>query len=306
MLRTDSNTRGGDAREVSFDGGAWTFLAFLVLGAILVVADRYANYVWELGPAIPVVDVHVGSIVLSLALLGLAVGTLRLEGVSLARIGLAPTLLVPGATIIGGYFLFLNAAAITIAIASGNPETVGYQWTVPPAEAVFVFAFMFVVAGIVEEVVFRGYLQNRVVALWRGDPRVRVAVGLVVASALFSAYHVPRVLTDGAPNGMTSSGYLLLLFVNGLGFGLLYEFTQNLYVPITVHAAGNMPGTAGILFFHLGGWPSWAVALYVVFYLGLVILVVLAYRRWAFEAGALPVWTERETTDGEVPSPARG
>ena len=293
--RLERGTGDGSNGRLTFRRGGRWLLVVLVLGALLVIADRYANYVWELGPPIPVVGSHVGSVLLSLALLGLVVVALRLEGVSLARIGLAPGLLAPATVAIGGYFLALNAVGIGLAVVAGVPETVGYQWTVPPAEAAFVFLFMFVVAGIVEEVVFRGYLQNAVVALWRGDPRVRIAVGLVVASALFSAYHVPRVLTDGPPGAMSASGYLLVLFVNGLGFGVLYEFTHNLYVPVLVHAAGNMPGTAGILFFHLGGWPTWAAGLYAVAYLGFAALVVLAYRRWAFETGAMPVWTARRT-----------
>ncbi|RQG97822.1 CPBP family intramembrane glutamic endopeptidase [Natrarchaeobius chitinivorans] len=297
MVETTRGKRGSrvSRRRLTFHGETRLLLAFLVLGSVLVIADRYADYVWEFGPAIPVVDVHAGSVVLSLVLFGLAVATLRLEGVSLARIGLEPRLLVPATVLVGGYFLALNVAGIGIAIASGAPETLGYQWTVSPVGAVFTFAFMLVVAGLVEEVVFRGYLQNRLIALCPGDPRIRAIAGIVGASVLFSAYHVPRVLTDGPPGTMSGSGYLLLLFVNGIGFGLLYEFTQNLSVPIIVHAAGNMPGTAGILFFDVAGWPRWAMALYVVSYLGLIALAVLVYRRWAFETDAMPVWTERRT-----------
>lgn len=290
------NGNDSSRRQLLFHSGSNWLLVFLVLATLLVVGDRYANFVWELGPPIPVVDVHVGSVLFSLALLGLTVGFLRRENVSLTHIGLAPRLLLPAIVAIAGYFLLLNAVGIALAVVADVPETIGYQWTVAPVEAAFVFVFMFVVAGIVEETVFRGYLQNKFIALLPGSARIRIAVGIIVASVLFSAYHVPRVMVDGPPGAMNTSGYLLLLFVNGIGFGLLYEFTHNLYVPITVHAAGNMPGNAGILFFHLGGWPLWAVTLYVGSYLGLIVVVILVYRRWASTTGLLPVWTERDAS----------
>lgn len=291
-------------RPLTFRGGPAWLLAFLVAGSLVVIARRYANYVWELGPTIPIVGDHLGSAVLALVLLGLAVAVVRIEQVALADLGLAPALFLPGAVAIGAYYVALNAVTAGIALAAGVPSAVGYQWSVPPAEAVVVFVYMAVLAGLVEELVFRGYLQNRFVAMAPGDRRVRVAVGILIASALFAAYHVPRVLTGGLPAGMEASGYLGLLFVNGIGFGLLYEFTQNLYVPILVHAAGNMPGTAGIIFFDVGPLPAWATALYAAAYLGLIVAVVLAYRRWAIQAGLMPVWDGRHasTLNGQRPA----
>lgn len=291
MHETDSSTR-----QLRFAENRGWLLAFLIISSALVFGDRFANFIWELGPATPVVDVHLGSILFSFALLALTVGFLRLEDVSLSDIGLDPKLLLPALATIGGYFLLLNVIGFSLATVAGHPDTLGYQWSVPPLEAIFVFVFMFIVAGIVEELVFRGYLQNKLIAMIPGASWSRIAFGIAIASVLFSAYHIPRVMFDGPPGTMTAESYLLLLFVNGIGFGLLYEFTQNLYVPITVHAAGNMPGTAGILFFNMGGWPSWAVALYVGSYLALIVLVIIGYRRWASRNGAMPVWTERHST----------
>lgn len=282
-------------RQLTFRGGSRWLLAFLVLGSLLVIADRYANYVWGIGPPIPIVDTYVGSFLLSLALLGSTIGVLYKEKVPLFRIGLAPRLLVPATVATGGYFLALNVIGIGLALVSNTSRTIGYQWTVSPIAAGFVFVFMFIAAGIVEEVVFRGYLHNKLIAMCPGDQRIQIVVGIVIASGLFSAYHIPRVLTDGPPGAMNTSGYLLLLFVNGLGYSLAYEFTHNLYVPILVHAAGNMPGTAGIFFFHTDGWPMWATTLFSVSYIVVAVLVILAYRRWAFAVDMMPVWTERNS-----------
>ena len=54
-----------------------------------------------------------------------------------------------------------------------------------------------------------------------------------------------------------------------------------------------MPGTAGIRFFTTTGWAPGAFVGYQVVYIGLVIGMILGYRRWATRTGWMPVWTGR-------------
>jgi len=132
-----------------------------------------------------------------------------------------------------------------------------------------------------------------------GGTRFRIGVGVVLAGLLFSISHIPRVVVAGAPSGLGPVTYLGLLAINGIVFGVLYEWTHNLWVSILVHAAGNMPGTAGLLFFTTAGWPTWATAGYQIAYLGFTAGMVLAYRRWAFSGDRMPVWSIR-TAEGSM------
>ena len=61
-----------------------------------------------------------------------------------------------------------------------------------------------------------------------------------------------------------------------------------------------MPGTAGILFFDVGGLPGWAGAAYSLAYLGSLVALIAAYRRWALGTEAMPLWTAREDTGSRI------
>jgi membrane protease YdiL (CAAX protease family) len=159
--------------------------------------------------------------------------------------------------------------------------------------ALVAFAEALLFAALVEEVAFRGYLQSKMIAVLPSTTRFRGAFGVVVASVLFVIAHVPRVLTSGVPGTQALATYGALLLFSGLSFGLLYEYTQNLYVPILVHAAGNMPGTIGIVFFDTSALQGGAFAAYVVLYLVLVVTLVAVYRRVAIGLLERRAWSER-------------
>lgn len=282
--------------RVTFDGGVPWLLAFLAVVVVYAVTIQLIGSVWALGPALPLVETNVLGGLLDLGLVGVVWWFLRQEGVRFADIGVSTALVVPGVVTVAVFYLLLNAFGIGLAVATAGLGAVGYQWTVPPVTAVAEFGYYLLVAGIVEELAFRGYLQSKVVALLGGDTRTRVAVGVAVASALFAAIHAPRVLVSGVPGSQTATGYGAILFVSGVGYGVLYELTQNLSVPVLVHAAGDMSGTIGLVFFDVGAFPAWGVVVYLLGYLGLFGVVVLGYRRWAVEADRLPVWTSRLDT----------
>lgn len=280
--------------RIRFTGGLGVLAFVLVLVMVDATWRRLLRYRLDIGPGLPVVDTTLLSAMSALLALGIVVGILRLEGVSLGVLGLRPALIGPAVLAVGAFYAAANLIAAGIAIGTGNLETIGYQWTVSPIGAVWVFLVMLVVAGVVEEVIFRGYVQTKLIALLPRTRWMRIGLGILLGAVLFAAWHVPRVLTDGPPGGMTSQYYLLTLTINGIAFGLMYELTHNLSIPILIHAAGNMPGTAGILFFTTAGWPALAVLVFTIAQLLIAIGVVLAYRRWAFETGYMPVWTERE------------
>lgn len=79
-----------------------------------------------------------------------------------------------------------------------------------------------------EELVFRGVVQG-----WfrRG---FGVVPGVLIASVLFGVVHAGALLGDGALL------YITVATMLGIVLGTLYEYTENLVVPIAVHALYNI------------------------------------------------------------------
>jgi membrane protease YdiL (CAAX protease family) len=281
------------SRTVSFDGGLRTLTGFLLMTVAALVLSRYQ---WPLVPTVPVINVDVLALLIDLSLLGIVWWALKRERVSFETLGISTTLVVPGVVAVVGFYVALNLVAATLALTTVGSGALGYQWTVPPLQAGIMFVYLLIVAGVVEEVVFRGYLQSKLVALLGDDSRVRIGLAVLGASALFMLSHAPRVLFSGVPGSQSLVGYGMLLLLSGLIFGMLYELTENLTIPVLVHTAGNMPGTIGFLFVDVGALPGWATITYLISQLALLGLTVAVYRRWGRGQGFVPVWGRRTGT----------
>jgi uncharacterized protein len=93
-----------------------------------------------------------------------------------------------------------------------------------------------------EEMVYRGYLLNRLADLGH---RTRSAwiVALVVSSAVFAFAHTYQEVT-----GVVEAG------IDGLWLGLLYlACDRKLSVPIIAHGVSNMPD---LILIYLGKYPG--------------------------------------------------
>jgi uncharacterized protein len=89
-----------------------------------------------------------------------------------------------------------------------------------------------------EELVFRGYLMNRVAGLFTG-PRARWAVALVLANLAFGLSHFHQ-----GPTGIVEN------FLDGMILGVLYlAFGRNLAVPIVAHGITDTVDFL-LIFFH--------------------------------------------------------
>ena len=282
-------------QDVVFRGGALGLFGVLGLIALEGTLTRLLGPSIVPGITLPAVDITVGSATVSLVVLVATWRLLSWEGIDLSALGIGRSHAVPALLTVGLFFALLNIIAAGLALAAGHPETIGYHWTVPPAEALVVLLIMFVLAGLLEELLFRGYLQTKLAAVIGGGVR-GISVSIVLASLIFAAYHIPRIIVEGTPDETTAVMYLAGLTVSGLVYGLLYEWTQNLWIPVFVHTAGNAPGTAGIVFVLSGGWPAWAVVGYQLAYLASIAAVVLAYRRCGRTHGFFPVWNDRRDT----------
>lgn len=101
---------------------------------------------------------------------------------------------------------------------------------------------VWVLGALGEELVYRGYLMNRVVGLFR-IPKVAWTVSLVVVSVVFGCAHL-----DQGSTGMVEN------MLNGLLLGGLYLARgRNLAVPVIAHAFSD---TLDFLLIYLGKYPG--------------------------------------------------
>jgi membrane protease YdiL (CAAX protease family) len=79
-----------------------------------------------------------------------------------------------------------------------------------------------------EELLFRGVVQNLLRRAYGVIP------GILGASAIFGLVHYSALVAAGS-----AGAYVVLAIGSGIILGVLYEYTENLLVPIIVHAAWN-------------------------------------------------------------------
>ena len=137
-------------------------------------------------------------------------------------------------SIVGGTALALGVAfgglvlldAIGLLPDSAIEETAA----IDPVFLLVLAVLSIVLVAPVEEFLFRGVIQGR----------LRDSVGpipaILGASLLFGAIHVPNYI--GSPADVLAGA--LLIVVVGIVLGALYELTDNLVVPIAVHAVYNV------------------------------------------------------------------
>ncbi|MCC6675945.1 MAG: CPBP family intramembrane metalloprotease [Phycisphaerales bacterium] len=84
-------------------------------------------------------------------------------------------------------------------------------------------------APIIEEIMYRVFLQTALLGLWR-----RAWPAVITTAVLFAAVHI----------GVAETHALPVLLVLGLAIGVAYERTRSPVVPIVMHAAFNLLNVA--------------------------------------------------------------
>lgn len=103
-------------------------------------------------------------------------------------------------------------------------------------------AGMWPLAAFGEEMVYRGYLMNRVAGRF-GNPRVAWTISLVTISILFGTAHIDQGITGQVEN-----------MVNGLLLGVIFLASGcNLWAAIITHGVTD---TIGIVLLFLGKYPG--------------------------------------------------
>jgi membrane protease YdiL (CAAX protease family) len=101
------------------------------------------------------------------------------------------------------------------------------------ASPIVLFSFVILnilFVGPAEEFVFRGYVQRQI------GKTSSVKWSIILSASIFSVVHVPA-MSSGEPASMGM--YLIVLALMGGILGGAYERTDNIIVPILIHAAYN-------------------------------------------------------------------
>ena len=263
----------------SFRAGWWPAVGLLFgFGGWILISVGVSGLMF--GDSLSTMEEGLWTIPSGIVQLSIAVGILRYEDVSVRDLGLAPRLVRPALAVTGVVVLLVNVAAVALAMAAGNEITVGLmtfyltapvEWSVPEVLVSAVSLYLF--TGPVEELAFRGYLQNKIVAgVTVGSASVQTAIGILAAAVSFALLHIPVYLLVRSVSMGALLGTLVLLTATGVMYGVIYAATRNLYLVMFLHGIGNLwplvvdPG--------VGVWPNYGVLLVI------YALLTLGYRHW--------------------------
>jgi membrane protease YdiL (CAAX protease family) len=218
----------GIAAGLGVLGIVFLVIISLVLGGVLLAAGASGAILLVVGT---VIGQYVG-------FGGLAVGYLRRRGLQWEQIrsylGLRiPTLREIG-VLVAGYVaivvLVLVVASIAAAFLPEPADNQAAETTMENPEIVPAMVLvMFLVVGPMEELLYRGIVQNRL------RERLSAVPAVAIASAIFAVVHV--IALAGSPSGMLVT--VFILFFPATVFGAVYEYTGNLVIPWLLHSIHN-------------------------------------------------------------------
>lgn len=150
------------------------------------------------------------------------------------------------ATLVGGVatgiVLKVVMKALVMPLLGAPPTNAAYQYLTGNAAALpGIILTVLVQAALAEEVLYRGYLFERLGALLGREPRA-IAITVVVSSVLFAAAHYAD---QGLP-GVAQAA------VTGIVFGGIFAWKRQLALVMVVHAAFDLTAVTLIFF----GWEE--------------------------------------------------
>ena len=137
-----------------------------------------------------------------------------------------------------GVALKLVTKAVELPLLGADPINHAFHFITgnPPALLGMVFASI-VVGGVGEEIVYRGFLFERLRMLFGRSPLVTVLI-VVLTSAFFSSIHYPEQGLAGSEQAV----------VTGLVFGTIFAATGRIWTVMVAHAAYDLTAIVIIYF----------------------------------------------------------
>ncbi len=114
------------------------------------------------------------------------------------------------------------------------PGTFTFLNVIETADMVIIMTFlMYIIVGPVEEIEFRGFLQDQVA---RATPNW---VAVTISSILFGCSHIPIAIFIYQLRGPYFVGALYSWIAAGFTFGVLYMYSRQIFACIVMHGMGN-------------------------------------------------------------------
>lgn len=140
--------------------------------------------------------------------------------------------------VIGGILFKLLMKALVIPLLGGPAINAHFHFIAGnQSQLVSMIGASILVAGFGEEIVYRGFLFDRLGRAF-GNSRGPTALIVLLTAALFAVIHIPEQGVYGAVQAAFT----------GLAFGTIYAATRNLWVPIIIHATFDITAVLLIYF----------------------------------------------------------
>jgi len=145
----------------------------------------------------------------------------------------APSLREVGIVLAGLLGILVLATAMSLAVralgAQPASNSAATQARETPQIIPFLIVAMLIAVGPCEETLFRGTVQNRL------RESFSAVAAIPLTAVLFAAIHFTALAPDSGSRLVTIG----VLFVPSLVFGVIYEYTDNLVVPVATHGLWN-------------------------------------------------------------------
>lgn len=227
---------GGAGRSIT----AW--MALLVLVAIHFGIQIGARQLWVFrsitddslllnhGSWLHYWNHHLAQMAIALVLIAILTrGRLRAAGLNLANARESARLLTTGFFPV--LLLLLIAGHTIMPIIQGVPPE-RFAGGIRAIDLMGVLVFSWVIVGLSEEIVFRGFFQTALAKFWHGSTvlfGVRVPIAGLLAATIFTIAHISFRTMSADPR------QLVLAFVLGVYYAVAYHRTGSLLAPIVAH-----------------------------------------------------------------------
>lgn len=184
----------------------------------------------EHGSWLHYINHHLAQMVIALVLIAILTrGQLRKAGLNFANLKESMRLLTHGFFPILLFFLLLGHA-LTPLIQGVPPER--FATEIRTSDMLGILVFSWILVGISEEIVFRGFFQTALARFWHGSVLifgVKVPVAGLLAAVIFTIAHISFTTMSAEPR------QLVLAFVLGIYYAVAYYRTGSLLAPIIAH-----------------------------------------------------------------------
>jgi hypothetical protein len=203
-------------------------------------------------------------------------------------LGLQWEKLSQGAVVVFGLWILMQVIGALLHLIATGKVGLSPIWT--PEKIPFIAGGLiaqFLGNAFAEEVIFRGFLLTQVALLLKGKITKHgklLTASIFLSQFIFALTHIPQRIATGYPLPSMLIN-LVLLWVIGSLFAVLYLRTDNIFVVIGIHALANMPVTVLAL-------PSRAVGELLIYLLALALV---------FAWGPLMRWIKPEEDSGQSP-----